>query len=316
MAAPPYAFACSETELAFAAFQRAEGGLVLREYRREALDPGTFAHGLLGGPPREPRLFAERVQGFVAGLQAPVREASLVVPDSWLRTAFTEVGELPANGQAREEALRWKLKRLVPFRVDELRVRAADVTPLPGQIRQEEPRRLLLGFGIETLFGHLERAFRDAGVQIGRISNRGLSALGAVEAPDGVLTGLALASATGYTLAFSRGAEPVLHRFKSFSDALPRDARSSAVSRDIRLTRTFLEESFPGVPLGQVILAAPEGEGTAWAEWLEAGLGHPVQSPATGGVVPVRGSAEAGAERPGWTEILPLAGTVCQEVPA
>lgn len=312
MAAPPYAFACSETELAFAAFQRAEGGLVLREYRRQALEPGTFAQGLLGGPPREPRPFAERVRAFVSSLSTSVREASLVVPDSWLRTVFAEVGELPANGSAREEALRWKLKRLVPFRVDELRVRAADVTPLPGQ---EEPRRLLLGFGIEALFGHMERAFRDAGVQIGRISNRGLSGLGAVETPEGALSGLALASATGYTLAFARGAEPVLHRFKSFSDSLPLDARAAAVSRDMRLTRTFLEDNFPNVPLGQVVLAAPDGEGAAWSEWLEAGLGHRIQSPAAGAVVPVRAPSDAGAERPGWSELLPLAGTVCQEVP-
>jgi len=170
--------------------------------------------------------------------------------------------------------------------------------------------------GIETLFGHMEHAFRGAGVQIGRISNRGLSGLGAVHSSPDALTGLALASDTGYTLAFARGAEPVLHRFKSFSDALPREARASAVSRDMRLTRTFLEENFPGVPLGQVVLAAPEGEGTAWSEWLEAGLDHRVRSPASGGVVPVRGTSEAGAERPGWTELLPLAGTVCQEVPA
>lgn len=313
MAAPPYAFACSETELAFGAFQRTEGGLVLREYRRETLDSGTFPPGLLAGPPREPRAFAERVEAFVSGLHTSVREASLVVPDSWLRTVFAEVGDLPANGQAREEALRWKLKRLVPFRVDELRVRAADVTPLPGQ---EEPRRLLLGFGIESLFAHLERAFRAAGVPIGRISNRGLSALGAVEAAEDALNGLALASATGYTLAFSRGSEPVLHRFKTFSDALPRDARASAVGRDMRLTRTFLEDNYPGVPLGKVVLAAPDGEAADWAEWLESGLGHRVQSPAAGAVVPVSAPSGAVGDPPGWTDLLPLAGTVCQEVPA
>ncbi len=314
MAVPPHALSCSETELAFAAFQRADGGLVLREYRHEALAPETFQHGLLGGPPREPRLFSERVAAFVSGLETSVKEAVLVVPDAWLRTAFAEVGEIPANGAAREDVLRWKLKRLVPFRVDELRVRAAEVTPLPGQ---EEPRRLLLGFGIESLFGQLERSFREAGVHVGRIANRGLSALGALAADEGVLTGLALATDEGYTMAVARGDEPVLHRFKPFSNALPAEARAAAVRRDGRLTRTFLEDHYPDHPLGEIVVAAPDGSTDAWIEWLEDGLGHPVKRPGAAAVVPVtaeRGAAFEGGSGPGWVDLLPLAGTVCQEV--
>ena len=333
MAPPQQVFACSEDTLAFAAFAREGSGLVLEEYHREPLEPGTFQQGLMGGPPREPRAFAERVQGFVSGLGVPVKEASLVVPDAWLRTAFAGISEVPANGAAREDVLRWKLKRLVPFRVDELRVRAVEVTPLAGQ---EEPRRLLLGFGIETLFGHLERAFADAGVQLGRISNQGLSALGALAAPDGgaageaaaagegSLLGLVLAFEDSYSVVFARWSggrrEPVLHRFKSFAGALPREARASAVRRDSRLTRTFLEDHFPGDRLTGVILAAPEGEAGAWSAWLQEGLEQPVSFTGEGAwdgpVVAVRPGGNAGGDgaRPPWPELLPLAGAVCQEV--
>jgi hypothetical protein len=327
MAPPPHAFTCSEDALAFAAFSREDGGLVLREYRRTPLEPGSFQQGLLGGPPRDPRLFGERVAELVSSLETPVKESSLVVPDGWLRTAFAGVADLPANGAAREEVLRWKLKRLVPFRVDELRVRAVEVAPLAGQ---EEPRRLLLGFGVESLLGALERSFESAGVHLGRIANQGLSALGGLAHPavaEGGLIGLVLVAERGYSAVFARVAggqtEPVLHRFKSFSDALPLEARAGAVRRDMRLTRRYLEDHIPEAPLGGVTLAAPEGESALWAEWLERGLDLPVALADDGPVVAVRGAGGAargaalqgGLERPPWPELLSLAGTVCQEVP-
>jgi hypothetical protein len=317
MAVPPRTFACSPTGLTFAGFDREGDGLVLTEHRTWELGDKTFQHGLLGGPPREPWDFQERIGELVRSLETSVDEASLVLPDAWLRTAFTEVANLPKDARGRDEVLRWKLKRLVPFRVDELRVRGAEVTPLAGQ---KEPHRLLLGFGIEGLFGQLERSFAEAGVRIGRIANEGLAALGALapsvlDAGAGSLTGLTLASERGYTLVVSRGDEPVLHRFKTFPDALPDAARESTVVRDLRLTRTFLSESFPDEPLGHMVLAAPEDSEETWVRWVGEGLERPVEPLGDQHTMPVRlGPGLAGAAAPPRHELLPLVGAVCQEV--
>lgn len=309
IAPPPFAFACSPSRLVFAAFEREGGRLVLGEFHAEELASETFQHGLLGGPPREARAFEERVRAFVSGLETPVREASMVLPDAWLRTAFAEVDQLSGNGQNREEMLRWKLKRLVPFRVDELRVRAVEVEPAPGQ---SEAHRLLLGFGIETLFAQLEGAFAAAGVHLGRISNRGLSACGGLvgmRAESG-LEGLVLVTEEGFTLVFTLHGQPVLHRFKNFSENLPPDAQGGSVRRDLRLTRTYLEDRFPGEPLAPVVLAAPEDVASSWAVWLEEGLEQPVQILGLDHVVPLGGRGSL----PPWPDLLPLAGAASEEI--
>jgi len=319
MPVAPHAFACSATSLAYAGFEREGDGLVLTRYRSLDLPGDTFQHGLLGGPPREPRLFEEQVAELVHGVGGGIEEASLVLPDAWLRTAFAEVAELPTDSRGRDEVLRWKLKRLVPFRVDELRVRAAEVTPLAAQ---EEPRRLLLGFGLEGLFSHLESALRAAGVRVGRISNEGLSAVGALTpailgAGDRALVALTLASDRGYTLVVVRGDEPVLHRFKSFAPTLPEAARGASVIRDLRLTATFLEEHYPELPIERVVLAAPEESAARWGRWIdEGGLGR-VELLGSEHTVPVRtGGDAAGVDLPPEHEMLPVVGTVCQEVAA
>ncbi len=306
-------FGCSASGLTFASFERQGEGLVLQEHRVLELPANTFQQGLLGGPPREPRLFEEQVGELIRSLGTTVHEASLVLPDGWLRTAFAEISDLPSDAKGRDEVLRWKLKRLVPFRVDELRVRATEVTPLAAQ---EEPHRLLLGFGLETLFNHLERAFSAAGVRLGRIANAGLSALGALapavrSADGGALTSLTMASPDGYTFVVSRDDEPVLHRFKVFARELPEAARAASVIRDLRLTRTFLGEQFPDERIARALLATSETVAPVWGRWIEEGLEAAVELLGAEHLVPLRSSQDG---LPPRHELLPLVGTACQEV--
>ncbi|HEY8021167.1 MAG TPA: hypothetical protein VIH93_08705 [Thermoanaerobaculia bacterium] len=330
----PHVFALDERRIAYGQFVRLPVGFRFRAYRAALLPPETFHLGLLGGPLRDPRAFAERLAEFLGQVPGTVRDASLVVPESWLRVSFAEVTDLPKPAEARDEVLRWKLKRLVPFRVDELRIGALEVTPLPGQ---QEPRRLLLGFGIEQLLGQLEDAFAEAGIRLGQITSVSLALIAALddqrlaELPDlggrrrlpppgaaletlglgGERFGaLALVEEAGYTLAFVREGEPVLHRFKAVADNLPQEAWAGLVSRDLRLTRNFLDEHFPGSSLGWVLLSAPPELEAAWLARLADGLGAPAQ-PLDGRHLPPLQIEEAAAP---WREMAPLLGAARREV--
>lgn len=317
--APPHVFALDEKTLRYGRFVQAGGAWELRELRRVELPAEGFQSGVLGGPLREPALFGEKVAQLLAGLSTPVREASLVLPDAWLRLTFVESGELPRAAPARDEIVRWKVKRLLPFRVEDLRLATAEVAPLP---QQSEPKRLLVAYAIEALLVQLEEAFAKAGVWLGRITSESLALLPAVgealaEAPLGAL---AVVRDGGYTLLFTRRGEPVLYRFKAL-DEIPSAASSrpgashlgarSTVERDLRLTRAFVAEQLPDLAIGRVVVATSDGnrdEARAWQDWLASGLGR-AGEPLEALRLPL-----ASAERVGWMEVAPMLGAARQEV--
>jgi hypothetical protein len=306
---PPHVFSLDEERLRYGQFTRDRHGFRLRAFREAALPRDPFQHGPLGGPPRDPTAFRELVAGLVKSISGGVRDASLVLPDTWLRVTFTESGELPKTADAVDEVLRWKLRRLVPFRVDDLRIGATEVSPIPGQ---EEPRRLLLGFAVEQLLSQVEDAFAAAGVRIGQVTNASLSLLAAVgPAPAGSFAALVLVGREGYTLIFANGAEPVLHRYKGFTGNLPEASRTSFVGRDLRLTRNFLDEHFPGSAVGPVLLLAPPEVEPAWLDRLADGLGTPA-APLDGRHLPALRVEEASV--PAWRDLAPMLGAARQEV--
>jgi hypothetical protein len=308
---PPHVFTLDATRLRYGQFVRDRQGFRCRALREAALPRDAFHSGLLGGPLRDPAGFQGILGSLLRGVPGggKIKDASLVIPDAWLRVAFTESGDLPRSSDQLNEVLRWKLRRLVPFRVDELRVSAAEVPPLPVQ---EEPRRLLLGFGVEQLLAQVEDAFAAHRIRLGQISNASLSMLAALSAPRAdELTAVGLVDEHGYTLVFVRGGAPVLHRYKGFTGGLPEGSRTGLVVRDLKLTRNFLDEHFPGVPLVRVLLAAPPELEPRWVDLLAEGLGEPA-APLDGRHLPPLRSEEGSV--PSWRELAPMLGAARQEV--
>lgn len=269
---PPHVFALRPGELRYGGFAHGERGLAWTASRDFPLDAELFPAGPLGSPVTDANLFTTEVRAAVAALGPGVEQASLVVPDEWLRLTFVEADALPRKPRQRDEVLRWKLKRLVPFRVEDLRLAATEVRRIEGQA---EPLRLLVGFGIEQLLAQLEDAFAAAGVAVGRIVNTSLALVAAVSHTVAKEDTAALVAVypEAYTLTLFQEGEPLLYRYKARSGPESNELRS--FRRDLRMTGSYIEESFPGMPVRRFFLIAPGDEATAWAEALHEELSTP-----------------------------------------
>lgn len=305
---PPHVFALDARpwRLRYGSFHRGSQGFVFDDSLERDLDEEIFGEGPLGAPLRDPRAFQEQVLRMVNSIEATMPQASLVLPDSWLRLTFVESEELPRRRSERAEVLHWKLKRLVPFRVEDLRISAQQVTPFADQ---EEPLRLLVGFALEKPLAQIEDAFAACGVELGSISNTSLSLITSLRhtLSDGELGGLVTVFDDAYTLTFFSPEEPVLYRYKPVGEGGHFDR--SGVHRDLRLTGNFLRQHFDGRPLARLFLACDEEEEMRWLDWLGDEMGPHAEPLAFEHFRITR--TQVG---PSWLQTAPLLGAASVEI--
>lgn len=308
LASPPDVFLLTARHLSYAKISEKNGVWEVSEYHSTELPFETFHRGILGGPVKDLSGFTQLVIDFVRGLSTPVHQASIILPDQWLRVAFTEAENLPKAPDQRDEVLRFKLKRVIPFRIEELRIRGSQVARLPSQ---DEGSRWLLGFGIEELLHGIDTAFEAAKVHLGAMTNQtlGIRESLAQSFEDVGLGALVVAHSNGYTQCFLQGGEPVLFRYKALDFRLPAAQLERVVRRDLRLTKGFMRDHFPRLDMGRLVFVGPAEVEETWSHWASEELEHRVDNAA--GLAPA-----IRVQQPTlyWPELLAMLGASMKEI--
>ena len=307
MPVPPVAVAVAREELAIAVFRGEGGALALRDFHSVPLPPTTFSSGALGGPVNDAGALDAAVASLLARVTGRHARISLVLPDAWARGMTVELDELPAAPDLAREILRFRLRKMVPFRVEELRLSAAPIERLADQ---QDALRTLVLLAAEGVCGALETAFSRHHVRVGQIVNHTLARLQAL-AVGGRLPGLAALATVepeGFAVVFARDGAPLVWRQKSFTEGLADSDRARMLTAELRLTRTFLAERLAGERLTAALLAAPASVEEFWKHVLEEGLDHPVVSLDSAHLpLAVETSVPAAV-------LAPLVGAACREV--
>ena len=118
--------------------------------------------------------------------------AALIIPDYAVRTAILDFEEFPASDEERLALLRFRLRKAVPFHIEEAQ--------LAYSVQVQEPKHIevLVAAIARPILDEYESTFLDAGYRIGFVTPSSLAALRLCEGGEKDLT--LLAKAAGSTL--------------------------------------------------------------------------------------------------------------------
>jgi hypothetical protein len=156
--APMHAFGLTERAFYYACLNRRRDTLIRVE--RAEVDAPWFQLGPVGLLHIERQLVAGALAELARRLEKPATSASLVVPNAWVRSVVMEAGPLPRGRQEAEDVLRWRLKKLLPCRPEEVRL---------DYVASNGSGRVLVLLGLDRPFAVVEEIFAGAGVAVGRI---------------------------------------------------------------------------------------------------------------------------------------------------
>ncbi len=161
---PAHAFSLGAEGLLYGRMGRDRQGLERLEV--QALDDGWYQLGPVGVLHVEKARLDASIGALVKRLDKVPSRASMVVPNAWVRSVALDVENLPRQRSEAEDVLRWRLKKLLPCRPEEVRL---------DWLRGGDNGRVLVLLALDRPMAAIEEAFAASGVQIGRIEPTALA---------------------------------------------------------------------------------------------------------------------------------------------
>ena len=254
---PAHVFAVADDGLLYGRHGRQRDAL--ERVDRQALPPGWYQLGPVGVLQVERQPLADALAALLPRLEPRPKRASLIVPNAWVRHLVLELESVPRQRDEAEDVLRWRLKKLLPCRPEDVRL---DWLPLG------RAGRVLVELALDRPLAALEAAFEAADVTIGCIepSVTALAALVPAEARPAVLV---VIEDRAFTLVMITGKRLALARHK----ALPADgvAAAAVLTRELAQTLAHAREQEELAANPSVWLAPPDHPAAAAVEVWAAG---------------------------------------------
>jgi len=175
------------------------------------------------------------------------RKITLVIPDAAVRVLLLDFDSLPEKTSEALPIIRFRLRKLLPFEVDDAAITYQVMTRDSAQVR------VLVAVTPYDVLAEYEAVVREAGYEPGAVLPSTLCALAAV--PDGTDALLINQSSSAITTAITRQNEVLLHRTLE----LPEGATdASDIQQAVSVAIAYFEDSLR-VPLESLFYVGPGG---------------------------------------------------------
>ncbi len=259
--APVHAFAAGGDQLVYGRLTRRRDALNRVEHAR--LPGEWFSLGPVGLLQVDRQALAGALAALMERIEKAPLQASLVAPNAWVRSVVVEVGALPRQRQEAEDVVRWRLKKLLPCRPEEVRL---------DFVSGGENGRILVLLALDRPLVGVEETFAAAGVEVGRIEPAVLSLTALLPVSESPVM-LAVVEERALALVVLGAGKPLLVRNKP----LPADPGRAEAFIGRELTRTLAhargQERLSG-PITVWLASASSGEtGDEVERWAAAETG-------------------------------------------
>ena len=184
-------------------------------------------------------------------------KVSLLIPDSAARVWLLQLPEIPRGQHAVLEMIRWKIRKSIPFRIEDA-VIAWQVLSRPSGT---EPAVVLVGLIPQVFVSQCEALLASVGLRVGLVDLSSFNLFNAyrhVIAQNGAASedlGVLNATEGYFTLMFFRGGELIFFRCKAHAEGesgAPEE-RARTFRREVATSLSYYTEKLRGVSLGRTL---------------------------------------------------------------
>uniref|UniRef100_A0A7V4XSL4 Type IV pilus assembly protein PilM n=1 Tax=Acidobacterium capsulatum TaxID=33075 RepID=A0A7V4XSL4_9BACT len=218
------------------------------DFHTAALPPGTIAPGLKMPNCMHATALTEAVRSALDQTEARTRNVTVIVPDATARIFLLDFDSLPSREREALPILRFRLRKLVPFDVDDAAISYQILQQLPVQVRT------LIVAMPGPVRAEYESIVRTAGYEPGAMMTSTLASLAALQSSEAAL--LVNRSGGSITTAIARQDELLLHRTLELP---PQPGlMQEELAQSVTVAVAYFEDTMQSIPTS-VYYAGPGG---------------------------------------------------------
>jgi type IV pilus assembly protein PilM len=225
--------ACEVTVEGVIAARAADKAARLELFTQRRVAGGAVTPGLSAPNVHDGEALRAAVRGALDAVAGKTRDIVAILPDAAIRVLLLEFETLPAKAQDVDPVIRFRLKKSLPFDVDQAAV-SYDIRRENGTIR------VVAAVSPRSIVNEYEAAFRDAGYAPGVVIPSSLAALGLIEAQQPTL--VLKVDPMNITIAAARNQELCL--FRTLENPHGPQVSPAELAEAVLPSMVFFEDTF------------------------------------------------------------------------